>query len=83
MDTSKHTMQMLFSQLGLASDENNIRAFIEKYRPLPHHIPLSDADFWNATQAAFLVEAKQEDSDWCMLVDELDSLLRENYSWVD
>jgi hypothetical protein len=45
MDTSIHTMQMLFCQLGLASDEEKINAFIEKHRPLPRNIALSEADF--------------------------------------
>ena len=78
MDTSIHTMQTLFCQLGLASDEEQINAFIEKHRPLPRNIALSEADFWNEAQAVFLAEAVEEDSDWCELVDELDCLLREN-----
>jgi Protein of unknown function (DUF2789) len=83
MDTSIHTMQTLFFQLGLARDEEQIRTFIEKHRPLPRNIPLPEANFWNAAQASFLSEAIENDSDWCALVDELDSLLRENYSWID
>ena len=78
MDTSIHTMQTLFCQLGLASDEEQINAFIEKHRPLPSDITLSEADFWNETQSVFLAEAVEDDSDWCELVDELDCLLREN-----
>ena len=76
MDTSIHTMQTLFCQLGMAGDEQQINAFIEKHRPLPPDIALSEADFWNEAQAAFLAEAVAEDSDWCELVDELDCLLR-------
>ena len=78
MDASIHTMQMLFCQLGLAGDEEQINAFIEKYRPLSSNIALSEADFWNEAQSVFLAEAVEEDSDWCELVDELDCLLREN-----
>ena len=78
MDTSIHTMQTLFSQLGLESGEEQINAFIEKHRPLPPNIALPEADFWNETQTTFLAEAVAEDSDWCELVDELDCLLREN-----
>jgi hypothetical protein len=78
MDTSIDTMQTLFCQLGLASDEEQINAFIEKHRSLPSNIALSEADFWNQTQSVFLAEAVAEDSDWCELVDELDCLLREN-----
>ena len=54
-----------------------INAFIEKHSPLPRNIALSEADFWNEAQAAFLTEAIEENSD-CELVDELDCLLREN-----
>lgn len=78
MDTSIHTMQTLFCQLGLSGDEKQINAFIEKHSPLPRNIALSEADFWNEAQAAFLSEAIEENSDWCELVDELDCLLREN-----
>ena len=77
MDTSIHTMQTLFCQLGLAGDEEQINSFIEKHRPLPRFIALSEADFWNKAQGAFLAEAIEEDSDWCEIVDELDCLLRE------
>jgi hypothetical protein len=82
MDTSRHTLHMLFFQLGLASDEKDIREFVVNHRPLPRHIALPEADFWNSTQAAFLAEAIESDSDWCALADELDSLLREKYSWT-
>jgi len=78
MNTSIPTMQTLFCQLGLAGDEDQINAFIEKHKPLPRLIALSEAGFWNEAQAAFLAEAVAEDSDWCELVDELDCLLREN-----
>jgi hypothetical protein len=78
MDTSIHTMQTLFCQLGLTGGEEQINAFIEKHKPLLRTIALSEADFWNEAQAAFLAEAVAEDSDWCELVDELDCLLRES-----
>ena len=63
MDASIHTMQMLFCQLGLAGDEEQINAFIEKHRRLHPNIALSEADFWNETQSTFLAEALAEDSD--------------------
>ncbi|MGZ8193652.1 MAG: DUF2789 domain-containing protein [Methylobacter sp.] len=78
MDTSLHTMQSLFCQLGLADSDEQIQAFIETHRPLPPNIILYEANFWNQAQAEFLTEAVEEDSDWCELVDELDCLLREN-----
>jgi Protein of unknown function (DUF2789) len=77
MDTSVHTLQTLFCQLGLDCDEQQIAMFIIKHRPLPPNIPLPKAYFWNEAQAAFLAEAIANDSDWCALVDKLDCLLRE------
>lgn len=79
---STYTLPMLFFQLGLPSDEKHIRIFIEAHNPLPAHIPLAEANFWNGHQSAFLSEAIENDSDWCMPVDELDSLLRKKYSWI-
>jgi Protein of unknown function (DUF2789) len=76
MDTSMHTLQMLFCQLGLADDEEQITVFIRMHRPLPQNISLPEANFWNEAQAAFLTEAIEDDSDWCELVDKLDCLLR-------
>jgi hypothetical protein len=76
MDTSIRTLQTLFCQLGLADDQEQINAFIEMHRPLPSDIALSKAYFWNEAQAAFLIEAIEDDSDWCALVDKLDCLLR-------
>lgn len=77
MDTTIHTVQTFFCQLGLADDEEQINAFIELHRPLPSDITLSKAYFWNKEQAAFLLEAIEQDSDWCELVDKLHCLLRE------
>jgi Protein of unknown function (DUF2789) len=77
MDTSTHTLQMLFRQLGLADDEEQITIFTRTHRPLPPNISLPEANFWNEAQATFLTEAIEDDSDWCELVDKLDCLLRE------
>jgi Protein of unknown function (DUF2789) len=76
MDTSIHTLQTLFCQLGLADGAGQINAFIELHRPLPSNISLTEANFWNEAQAAFLAEAIEDDSDWCEFVDKLDCLLR-------
>jgi Protein of unknown function (DUF2789) len=77
MDTSTHSLQTLFCQLGLKDDIEQINCFIELHKPLPVDIPLIKAHFWNESQAAFLTEAIESDSDWCALVDKLDSLFRE------
>jgi len=78
MDTSKHTLQTLFLQLGLVYSVEQIDAFIDRHKPLPDTIALAEADFWNPSQARFFAEALQEDSDWCELIDELDCRLRKH-----
>ncbi|MBS1228359.1 MAG: hypothetical protein H6R17_1636 [Proteobacteria bacterium] len=75
MEQHTHTMSHLFSQLGQDSDAAAIAHFITTYRSLPGGIRLSDAAFWTPTQAAFLREAIQDDSDWSEIVDQLNSAL--------
>lgn len=77
MDTSKHNLETLFLQLGLPNQAAEIDAFIQAHKPLENHITLEKAPFWNVSQAAFIGEAISEDSDWCEIVDELDTSLRE------
>jgi hypothetical protein len=81
MDTSIHSLQTLFCQLGLADDEEHINTFIEKHSPLPLNIVIYEANFWSESQAEFLAKAVEEDSDWCELVDELSCLLRAGNHW--
>ncbi len=77
METSTmHTMQSLFVQLGLPSEPEDIESFVRTHQGLPPEIPLAQADFWSVSQSAFLREAIENDSDWCEVVDELNSLLR-------
>jgi hypothetical protein len=76
MDTNKHTLQTLFKQLGLASDEKAIASFIAEHKPLPDMVPLVQAEFWSLGQRAFLDESLKEDADWAEVVDQLDTLLR-------
>ena len=76
MDTSIHTINLLFEQLGLESSDEAIQQFINQYSPLPDNIALGDAEFWSESQAIFLHRAKEEDADWAEIVDQLDVLLR-------
>ncbi|NVK39833.1 MAG: DUF2789 domain-containing protein [Oceanospirillaceae bacterium] len=76
MDTSQHTMHNLFEQLGLPSDERNVEQFIRTHRLFSQDIRLDQATFWTESQAEFLREAFDEDSDWCEVVDELNTRLR-------
>lgn len=75
MDTSRHGIEDLFMQLGLASNEAAIEAFISNHH-LPTDIPLEQAAFWSAGQAQFIHEAVEDDADWAEVVDQLDAQLR-------
>ena len=75
MDTSSHTIQTLFAQLGLANSDIAIEAFIRNNH-LPDEIPLEQAAFWSAGQAQFIREAIAQDADWAEVVDQLDAQLR-------
>ncbi|MFD1215054.1 MULTISPECIES: DUF2789 domain-containing protein [Microbulbifer] len=75
MDTSHHTLNDLFAQLGLSSDDGAIEDFLERHH-LSGQEELSKADFWNDGQRKFLRDAIAEDANWCEVVDELDALLR-------
>lgn len=76
MDTSKHTFSTLFDQLGLPSDTASIEQFIARHAPLPQEMALHDAPFWTNSQASFLEEGIEDDSDWAEIIDELDAQLR-------
>jgi len=75
MDTSNHTMERLFVQLGLDGREEAIAEFIRT-----HHLSgtgeLDQASFWSPTQARFIREAWEDDADWAEVVDQLDAMLR-------
>ena len=75
MDTSNHTMQTLFAQLGLSNNETAIENFIQNNQ-LPLEIPLENAAFWSTGQAQFIHESIAEDADWAEVVDHLDAMLR-------
>lgn len=80
METNFHNLVALFEQLGLDSTNEAIAAFIDKNRPVPDNLALHEAEFWSASQAAFLQEAIDEDADWAEVVDELNVLLRRPHS---
>ena len=76
MDTTEHTLEKLFAQLGLADDAASIEQFIGRHAPLPGEVLLCDAPFWSESQATFLRAAWKSDADWAPTVDTLDTLLR-------
>lgn len=76
MDTSNHfEISTLFAQLGLDTDKESINQFIQNHH-ISGSIRLDEAPFWTSSQAAFLREAIEDDSDWAEVVDHLDSKLR-------
>ena len=77
MDTSFHIVKDLFLQIGLSNENPDIDSFIRENKGIPSSIPIWEADFWTQSQAAFLKESYDEDSDWVEAVDHLDSLLRD------
>jgi hypothetical protein len=64
----------LFSQLGLPNSDFAIARFIKEH-PLSEEVRLTDAEFWTDAQRQFLRESWQQDSDWCVAVDNLNALL--------
>lgn len=76
MEELLHSLSSLFKQLGLPSAPEEIRQFIELNRPLPGHIALHEASFWNHSQSVFLLENLQNDADWSAVIDGLNIALR-------
>jgi len=76
MEDSQHGLSDLFDQLGLASSDVDIAAFIVEHRPLHPEIILSEAPFWSLTQAKFLREQIKADADWAVTIDKFDTSLR-------
>ncbi len=75
MDTSSHTMENLFMQLGLNSSEKAIEEFISTHQ-LSGNSPLDQASFWSQAQSQFILESWHNDAEWAELVDQLDTRLR-------
>ncbi len=75
MTPGTHCFHDLFSQLGLGSEDHQIRRFVRTHSPLPDDVRIADAPFWTSAQAGFLRQALQLDSDWVARVDHLDVAL--------
>lgn len=76
MTTQLHSLAELFAQLGLSSDESDIKAFVAKHSPLSLDIELWEASFWTPAQASLLRDECLEDADWSDAVDQLNLALR-------
>lgn len=75
MEMQVHDLPALFAQLGLSTEPQAMLQFIRTHKIFSDTVKLSDATFWSPSQAAFLREALQLDSDWAEVVDELNSRL--------
>lgn len=76
MDSPFHSFENLFLQLGLDNSPEAIERFVRQHS-LPSDMPLADAPFWTDTQAAFIRESLNEDSDWAEVVDQLNAQLHD------
>ncbi len=75
MEAPMHSINNLFAQLGLPSDQASIEYFIKAHSPLPAPVALSDAPFWTPAQASFLREELLNDADWAEVIEELNARL--------
>lgn len=78
MESSAHSLDNLFAQLGLPSDQTAIEHFVKTHGPLATNILLSDAPFWTPVQASFLREEILKDADWVEVIDQLNAKLHSN-----
>ena len=66
----------LFNQLGLQSDSESVKLFIEKNELFDASLRLDEAPFWSESQAALLRDEILKDADWAEVVDQLNVALR-------
>jgi hypothetical protein len=76
MNAPDHSFSELFAQLGLPSQDTEIRQFLQSHTPLAADIALPAAAFWTPAQAAFLREEILKDADWAVVIDQLNTSLR-------
>lgn len=76
MDSGYHSMVNLFRQLGLPGNPDWIDEFIARHHTLSDDMRIEEAPFWSDSQARFIRDAMQQDSDWAEAVDQLDARLR-------
>lgn len=75
MQSGAPSFAQLFDQLGLPSEECEIRAFIANHRPLPGDVKITEAPFWSESQARLLKDLLKEDAEWAEVVDQLNLAL--------
>ncbi len=75
MESSIHTLNNLFAQLGLPAEDSAIENFIKMHNHLASNLTLAEAAFWTPTQSAFLREETLKDADWAEVIDQLNARL--------
>ena len=70
------TLNDLFKQLGLDCSDEAIALFIETHGPIDDDIAMADWSCWSPSQADFLRHAILEDSEWSVIVDDLNERMR-------
>lgn len=68
------SLEMLFSQLGLANSPAAIELYVRTHQ-LPAHMSLHEAPFWNKAQRSLLISHLVQDDDWAIWIDELNQQL--------
>lgn len=76
MESSFHSLENLFLQLGLDNSSEAIDTFTQQHKLGPAQ-KLEEASFWSPAQSAFIQECLSEDSDWAEIVDQLNAMLHE------
>ena len=66
------SLELLFSQLGLANSPAAIELYIRTHQ-LPAH--MHEAPFWNKAQRSLLISHLVQDDDWAIWIDELNQQL--------
>ena len=70
----KPSLELLFSQLGLANSPAAIELYVRTHQ-LKATENLHDASFWNKSQRDFLISHLVQDDDWALWIDELNQQL--------
>tara|TARA_B100001094_G_scaffold333441_1_gene412319 strand:- start:23660 stop:23935 length:276 start_codon:yes stop_codon:yes gene_type:complete len=76
METFQHDLPNLFDQLGLDSSPDAIDQFAQDNK-LKKDQKITDASCWNAAQIRFLEKELEQDSEWCIAIDQLAELMYE------
>ena len=70
----KPSLELLFSQLGLANSPAAIELYVRTHQ-LKATENLHDASFWNKSQRDFLISHLVQYDDWALWIDELNQQL--------